>query len=200
MPLELTAHGVSSGALTLSFGQFPPKVQSHGLRVPTTESLERSGALVLDRSADVSVSTFVQDVCQWGGHAEIGGRVLRANTPEALGRQLAAATEALTSSADASTLVRAIGEVNELHQLNRPSYASMLLRFLRPDVCATLERTTAETFGYEFDASGFAAYSLDCAEIAKRLMAAKIQNPRVKESRWPAADVDMALIALLRHW
>jgi hypothetical protein len=200
MPVAIADFAISCSDQSLSYGQFPVKVQRHLLRVPLTESLEQDGEHARTQGHGFDVASFIHAVCRWGGAPGMAGRVLKQNTSEVILRQFSAATDWLADALDARALAGAILELNELRQLGTPSLASLHLRFLRPDVCGMLDREIASALGYEFTAMGFASYSLDCSEIAARLMAAQIQNPRGRDGRWFAGDVDMALSSLIRGW
>jgi hypothetical protein len=200
MPVVLAAFAITCGDQSLSYGQFPVKVQRHLMRVPMTETLEQDGGHVRAQDERFHMATFITGVCRWCGSPGMASRVLTKNTPEEIVRQFGAAMDRLTDSPDAGGLTEAMLEMNQLRQLGTASLASVHLRFLRPDACGVLDRETASSLGYEFTAAGFASYSSDCTEIATRLMDAQIQNPRGRDGRWFAGDVDMALVSLIRGW
>jgi hypothetical protein len=200
MPVAIADFAISCSDHSLSYGQFPIKVQRHLLRVPMTETLEQDGGRARTHEKGFQVAPFIEAVCRWGGSPGMAGRVLKQNSSEEIARQFSAAIGWLSEALDAQALAGAILEVNKLRQLGTPSLASLHLRFLRPEYCAVLDRQIAEALGYAFTPTGFASYSLDCSEIAARLMSAQIQNPRGRGGRWFAGDVDMALSSLTRGW
>ena len=63
----------------------------------------------------------------------------------------------------------ALREINHIHQLGSPSFASKHLRFLRPDLCPILDSIISGRLHYRANPQGYAQLSRDCLEIAALL-------------------------------
>jgi Holliday junction resolvase RusA-like endonuclease len=104
-------------------------------------------------------------------------------------------------AANPSRVGRALGEVNKLHILGTPSFASKHLRFLRPDVCPVFDSVLREALPYSFDADGYDRFATDCTQLSDILRARGIENPRERQhGQWFAADVEAALFAHVNVW
>lgn len=136
-------------------------------------------------------------VCEWGGYAGVGGRVLRHNTIPHIREAFSEALSRLRSSEpDCKT---ALSVMNRVHGLGTPSFASKHLRFLRPTVCPVYDAILKVALPYSFDAKGYGEFAFDCAKLAKALSEAGIDNPTPKND-WYVADVEAALFAHVNEW
>ena len=170
------------------------------MKVPTTEGLERVGAVLLsDGLPDSRIEEFVRRVCRWGGYPGIAGRVLKHNT---LAQIRSAFLEAVGQLALGQPRVAtALSAVNRISGLGRPSFASKHLRFLRPDLCPVLDRLVAKHCGYPLDPSGYHAFAAACRTASHELITAHVANPVFRPGGvWFVADVENALFAEINGW
>ena len=59
---------------------FPQLFRDHLEENPATPTIEQYGALLVERRfPEGEIAEFVRMVCQWGGYAGVGGRVLKNN-------------------------------------------------------------------------------------------------------------------------
>ena len=96
-------------------------------------------------------------------------------------------------------LIVALENVNKIHYLGQPSFASKMLRMLDGDHCGVLDSLVSGAAKYPLDQMSFALYSVTLQDIARELDGRGIANPRGFE-KWRAADADAAIFAKIRGW
>ena len=213
MNLNRTAGGVGLNSRVLAYPNFPAKVSAHLLRCPTTPTVEALGSaftasLISGTATPAQVWGFIRAVCDWGG--KTGNRVrgiIQANYNSAFTQaQFTIAANALANVTSASTLTtlrtglsHAISALTGIHGLST-SYASKMLRFLRPDLCGVFDSVIAGATGSPCDNGNFVEYSVRCLRIASDLTTAGVVNPRLAATHWRVGDVDQALFALCQGW
>lgn len=199
MPIEVRRASVVVGHGSLPYREFPGLLQAHLDVVADTDVLERSGHRLLSTGfPEVELVEFIRAVCRWGGWAGIAGRVRRDNTTDQIRAAFTRAGQELGRRSP--DLALAMGAINRIKGLGKPSYASKQLRFLCPERCPILDNMFAKDLGYTYDVDGYAELADDLAMLARALEANAIPNPRDRPNgRWFAGDVDMALFAWVRR-
>jgi len=180
---------------------FPSLLERHLNTVGGTLALESQAARL--RAAafgnEQDVQQFVREVCRWGGYAGIGGRIVYQNPPRSICDAFQTACQYLDDCPAA--ICEAMRAVNALKQLQRISFASKHLRFLRPDLCPVLDSLLSAWLAYPLNGDGYVRFATDCQEIARALDARDIPLPNpLKGRKWRAADVEMALFARRQGW
>jgi hypothetical protein len=199
MAIHAVGHSVILG-VTLPIDNFADLASEHRRRFPQTVDVEFLGEqLRIAKFPAASIYEFVRAVCNWGGYAGIGGRIIKNNSLPAIRGALEDADQLL--SATAPDLVGALRRMNSLHELGCPSFASKHLRFLRPDLCPVFDSVLRDALPYSFDPEGYGDFAADCREIARILEATGISNPwgRLKPA-WFVADVESALFVHFNDW
>ena len=198
--LQLTNNTITFPNMTLSFHEFPSFVVHHLKKAEGTQQLELEGIHLQSNDFTVAeLEHFIRHVCRWGGYPGIAGRILKQNRIESIQTQFIRATNIL--SASIPDVQSALEAVNHIRQLGSISFATKHLRFLRPDVCPVLDSLISKNLGYSLIPTGYKQFSGDCSRIAETLQMYAIRNPRNRDnSRWFAADVEMALFARLNNW
>jgi hypothetical protein len=186
--------------VSLPLAHFSAFAEEHKRRFPNTESVESQGALLVQADfPESAIAPFITAVCNWGGYAGIGKRILIRNTPAALRDGLHEANALLKGPTP--DLEGALTRLNRLHSLGSPSFASKHLRFLRPDICPVLDSILRDALPYSFDADGYAAFAADCISIAAMLKRQHAVSPwNGRNGSWFAADVEAALYVHFNGW
>lgn len=203
MPIVLQGNDLVAGRRRLPIRQVPGRVQLHLAKVEGTQALEASGVALRGAGfASGRLPEFIRQVCRWGGYPGIAGRVLKNNSPEAIRKRFVQAVAALEAAGDRPTRhVEALEAVSQLRGLGRPSFATKHLRFLCPRLCPVLDSLVAANFHYPMSPAGYRQYSADCLRLAAALGQLGITNPMQRPNQqWFAADVDMAVFALIAPW
>lgn len=213
MVLQITPEGVVLGAKFLAYENFPAKVLSHLRHCPSTPRCEELGSrlntlLLEGTGTDQHICPFIREVCEWGGKTgnRVRGTIQKGYNGVSITTHFTAASKALSvvridSPPDVleGGLTRAIHEITEIYGLST-SYASKMLRFLRPDVAGVFDSVISGITGCDCNEINFARCSVDCTMVAHRLTAAGVVNPRTDSLLWRAGDVDQALFALCQGW
>jgi hypothetical protein len=213
MVLHISPEGVVLGAELLAYEDFPSKVLSHLRRCPSTPDCERSGArlntlLIEGARMDQHIFPFIREVCEPGGKTgnRVRGTIQKGYNGASIMTRFTAASRALSAVTIDSPpdvlkggLTRAIHEITAIYGLST-SYASKMLRFLRPDVAGVFDSVISGRTRFDCNENNFARYSVDCTTVAHRLAAIGVANPRTDSLLWRAGDVDQALFALCQGW
>ncbi len=194
--IEYDENGVTVAGKRVEFAAFPACVRAHLQHVPSTRDTEAVAIELVARGFQHGdVVRFVRAVCKWGGYAGIAGRVLVRNKPSDLATAFRRAAADVGAGVDV-----AVQSVLDLHSLG-VSFGSKHLRFLAPRVCGILDAKMAKETRLPKSAAGLARYSALCCELARRLERRRVPNPMNRgEAGWYAADVDMALFAIVQGW
>jgi hypothetical protein len=213
MGLSSDGSGATLGSQRIDFVDFPILVRAHLDQCWSTVSCEAMGArlysnLLEKSSSHDEVWDFIVAVCTWGGRTgnRVRGLVSRGYVAERTLNRFEASALSL-SRIDSSTpihqlragLTKAAQAVDDISGL-ATSYATKMVRFLRPDVAAVLDNVISGVGGYPLDNYQYGIYSADCLAVAADLSAAGIVNPRSENSTWRVGDVDQALFARCQGW
>jgi hypothetical protein len=179
---------------------FPDLLETFLGKDPDTLEIEKLGAsLIADDFPEPQTKEFVTSVSKWGGYAGVGGRVLKRNAITDIcfafrkAASILANTKSVVDALDRKSVEDALDQVNKLHGLGTPSFASKHLRFLRPDLCGVLDSFLYEKLPYSFDKAGYSEFCGDCSSLANQLAMQGISAPPGRSSGWLVADVEMAL-------
>ncbi len=200
MPVSITADSVLFGSKSIRARQFTGLVEAHLARVPGTKDLEAETVRLHSGHFDSpALSHFIRGVYRWGGHPQYAPGVFEHNDKvelQARFRDAAAMLEGETCDVGA-----ALAELNGIHGLGQPSYASRHLRFLCPRLCPVLDSKVKAVVGYEQSIDGYRRWAADSMTIARFLENHSIKNPMDRaQGAWFAGDVDMAVFAELNGW
>lgn len=212
MILRFDDSGVEIGR-RIDFDEFPKLVIEHLRRCSGTADCEELGAdlyanLNAGSATGDEVWYFIVAVCTWGGKTgnRVRGKVAvaydSAFTLERFGAAAAtlrpsnATTATSLLQADLQVAAQAIDDIPGL----ATSYATKMVRFLRPDIAGVLDRVISAAGGYPLDNGSYGPYCTDCLAIARHLHAAGVVNPRTGATTWRAGDVDQALFARCQGW
>jgi hypothetical protein len=142
---------------------------------------------------------FITAVCNWGGYAGIGRRILNRNSLTALRDGIREADGLLDKSTP--DVEGALTRLNRLHSLGSPSFASKHLRFLRPNICPVLDSVLRDALPYSFDPEGYATFAEHCRSIGEILKQQRANNQWGRhDGAWYAADVEAALYIYFNGW
>jgi len=194
--IEYDDNGATVTGKRVEFAAFPVCVRAHLEHVPSTREIEAVAIELVARAFQHGdVVRFVRAVCKWGGYAGIAGRVMVRNEPSGLAAAFRRAAADVGVGVDV-----AVQSLLDVHSLG-VSFGSKHLRFLAPRVCGILDAKMAKESGFQKSAAGVARYSALCCELARRLERRRVPNPMNRgEGGWYAADVDMALFAIVQRW
>jgi hypothetical protein len=180
------------GAYGLANEHFPDRIQRHRLEFPDPEVLENAAAHLAQAEFPQTASLrFLRQVCRWGGYYGIAARVRQNNQPEAIRQAFIGAWQQLSDA----NVVGALGQVNTLHGLSRPSFASKFLRFLAPVQAPILDSIISKRTGFPLSAIGYGQLIQGCHHAAEQLAAAGIVNPVRPDGVWFIADIEAAFYA-----
>jgi hypothetical protein len=198
MPIHIADRTLHAGKYTIALADIPAQVRRYERKIHATRPLEEKGARL--REAGVSterLAAFIRAVCRWGGYSGIGGRILKHNKADALQMQFEATIAAL--SRPDPDLCAALGALNRLYGLGRPSFASKHLRFLDPALCPILDSLLADNLVYPANRERYLAFAGDCHKVVSKLQQLGITNLVERPSgNWYAADVEKALFVVIR--
>ncbi len=175
---------------------FPQLLRNHLIENPSTPTIEQFGQKLGEMDfPHEETAQFVSDVCNWGGYAGIGGRVLKNNRID----QICGAFRGALSDLNAGSVFKALCRVNAISGLGTPSFASKHLRFLRPDMCAVFDSILRDSLAIPFDPSGYHKFCADCASLAHALVTKQIPCPASRDGgAWFTADAEGALYMFAR--
>ena len=185
----------------ISLSRFAELLQIFILREPSTIEIEQYGIGLRNNNfeSEREVREFVQRVCNWGGYAGIGTRIIQKNSSELIIGALRSATAQL--SMESPDVGVALQSLNTLKDLGQVSFASKHLRFLFPAVCPVLDSIISERMFYPNDVDGYRRFVNDCGLIANTLTLERVLNPISQRSNsWHAGDVEASLYAYLCGW
>lgn len=212
MPLSIDGNVANLGR-RIDFEEFPDLVNAHLCWCPDTPACEDFGAemnlaLLTGMATEDQVWGFIVAVCNWGGRTgnRVRGIVAKSYQPEVTLEKFTVAARALAGQ-DAATdtptlragLQRAAQSIDDVVGL-ATSFATKMVRFLRPDVAGVLDGVISKSGAYPCDNFSFARYSTDCLMVASHLRDAGLVNPRTVSTLWRAGDVDQALFARCQGW
>lgn len=212
MPLSSDGKEVTLGE-SVSFIDFPELVNAHLDWCRDTPSCEALGAelnasLLAGNATQDQVWRFIAAVCKWGGRTgnRVRGIVAKSYDGAVTLEKFTAAARALAGQDPATTiqtlrvgLESAAQSIDDVVGL-ATSYATKMVRFMRPDVAGVLDSVISRVGGYPCNNFSFAAYSIDCLAVASDLAEAGILNPRTGCTLWRVGDVDQALFARCQGW
>lgn len=180
------------GIFELPDEHFPDRIKLHRLEFPDVEILEKvAEQLVQDQFPQIASLRFLRQICRWGGYYGIAARVRNNNRPEEIVQAFSSAWQCL-SKAD---VVGALGKINALHGLGRPSFASKFLRFLAPGQAPILDSIISERTGFPLSAIGYGQLIQACQQVIEQLAAVGVKNPVRPEGVWFIADIEAAFYA-----
>lgn len=147
---------------------------------------------------EADVIDFIREVCGWGGYSGISGRVRARNTPTHIRQAFVTAVEHLAEPKP--DVAAALGSINQIKGLGKISFASKHLRFLCPEFCPVLDAFLQSALPYSLNSAGYAAFAVDCRELANELTKLIAPNPwRGPKGPWFAADVEAAIFQFVRN-
>ena len=192
--------GAAVFGIAIALDRFPILFSEFLRRYPGTTELEATAIqLIQNGFSEADIPGFVRRVCGWGGYTGIGARILKRNTTAEIQAAFRSALGRLT--ANRSSAGRALAEVNKLHGLGTPSFASKHLRFLRPDACPVLDSVLRDALPYSFDVDGYDEFAADCTRLGSILRERSVANPLGRTNgQWFAADVEAALFSHVNEW
>lgn len=199
MKINLTQDKVSFETQVL-FSDFKYLVDLHLYKVPGTKDIESLGKEAIRQNfAPLILEEFIKKICVWGGGKRILGKILSPDRDFSdIRDQFCEANRLLYS--ETYDVVGALNSINKITGLGQPSFASKMLRFMRPSICPILD-SKVNLLGYAGNVQGYKKYSLDCLAIASKLQEMGIANPMQRaDNKWFASDVDMAIFAYLNNW
>jgi hypothetical protein len=197
MPIRTTNESILI-EVALWPADIPALVQRHLSTVSATRELEQGAQDLLAQGFPPhALQAFIRHVCKWGGYAGVAGRILKHNALVQIRTSFQNALACL--ELPTPDVEKALTQINTIHGLGKPSFASKHLRFLCPALCPVLDSLLSRKLAYRYDARGYGRFAGDCLSIAKTLQECEADNPVARANgRWYAADVEMALFALLR--
>jgi hypothetical protein len=197
MPIRTTNESILI-EVALWPADIPALVQRHLSTVSATRELEQLAQDLLAQGLPPhALKGFIRRVCKWGGYAGVASRVLKHNALAQIRSSFQNALACL--ELPTPDVERALTQINTIHGLGKPSFASKHLRFLWPALCPVLDSLVSRKLAYRYDARGYGRFAGDCLLIAKTLQECGVDNPVARANgRWYVADVEMALFALLR--
>jgi len=169
-------------------------LMAHAATFPKTETVEvkARAALEIGLTGPVAMD-LVAAVCDWGNYAGIAGRVRVRNSTSAVSHRLRQSIEL----ADQGEFGEAVFRITKLKGLGF-SFASKVLRFLRPDRAVVLDSVISEGLGFARNVVGYEAFLAECVGIADLMNAPDQPNPDPSIRVWRPCDVEMAIYAKLR--
>jgi hypothetical protein len=183
---------VNLGTYELADHLFPDCIRKHRLEYPDTDLLEVIAAQLAATAFPQGASLrFLRQVCRWGGYYGIAARVQQNNQPGAICQALTGAWQMISQSDP----MGALEQINALHGLSRPSFASKFIRFLSPHQAPIFDRIISEQTGFSLTAAGYGLLIKACQHAAEHLAAAGIGNPVRPDGAWYIADIEAAFYA-----
>ena len=184
-----------NGSQSIPYNNIPLWWGHHVATVKNTLRLRGEGAaLAATRFSHFpDLEQFIKAVCRWGDYPGVGGRILKNNTQAEIVDRFSKAASIL---AGGGLVSHALAEINHLHSLGTPSFASKHLMFIRPDICPVLDSFLSKDLGYVFSGFGYQQFSNDCCALAHAIGATGIVHSAGMS--WGAADVEMSMFAALR--
>jgi hypothetical protein len=177
---------------------FAELITRHPQGIGKAVSLEAEArCLIAAGFSQERLTSFLGNVCAWGGYPRTADRVLGGNTFPEIQRRFRSAVDALAKKEpDIKSALREIKRVRYLGV----SFASKHLRLFRPDVCPVLDSFLSEKLGYPLNAPGYKRFAQDCLRVAELLQKCRVRNPVDREDgAWYAADVEMALFVYVKE-
>ncbi len=169
-------------------------VVAHRESFPKTEQIELEALRALEAGlARPLAMALIESVCAWGNYAGIAGRVRVRNSASEISARLSEAIE----RSDQGRFGEGVNCIAELRGLGF-SFASKVLRFLRPDHAVVLDSVISEGLGFARNVAGYDAFRAECARIADLLNAPTQPNPDPSNRAWRLFDVEMAIYAKFR--
>jgi hypothetical protein len=184
---------------------FPELYRRHQSENPDTAAIEVEGRrLCAAEFPEAQVLGFVERVCLWGGKtgSRVFGRIEK-NSAALRGALSKAARMLDNGQAGCRGAMEAIKQLKGLGKTPEClSYASKILRFIRPELCPVFDSVLQGRLPYGSDVTGYSEFSADCLALAEALEENGIENPRQdrRRGRWFAADVEAALYAYAIGW
>jgi len=130
---------------------------------------------------------FATGVILWGGGHRFSGRFQAKNAAE----EVAAALEKSVDLTDQGHAGEAVEVVQQLEQLGQ-SFASKIVRFLRPEKAVILDSIIRNALGYAESTEGYEEFLADCRTIRDD---AKDTNPGLR-----VCDVEAAIFAKIQGY
>ena len=199
--LTMTMTGVEFEGQAIAWDQFPSLLMAHLAKCSDTPEAEAAGAAFVADPSERNAVTLIYRTCYWGGSngPRILPQIIKNNDPSDLAFHFSEALDALRAGHGLRELIVALENVNKIHYLGQPSFASKMLRMLDGDHCGVLDSLVSGAAKYPLDQMSFALYSVTLQDIARELDGRGIANPRGFE-KWRAADADAAIFAKIRGW
>jgi len=190
-------------AVPLAF--FPELYRRHQRENPDTAYIEAEGRqLRLADFPEVQVWGFIERVCIWGGKTgpPVFARIVKdsAVLREALSKAARMLDNGQAGCLDAMKTIKQLKGLGKTDECL--SYASKILRFIRPELCPAFDSVLQGRLPYPGNATGYGEFSSDCRILAETLAENGVENPRKDRKRglWFAADVEAALYAYVQGW
>ena len=199
--LTIATTGVEFEGNAIPWEQFPDLLMAHLGKCPDTPGAEAAGGAFVADPSERNAVTLIYRTCYWGGSngPRILPQIIKNNDPLELAAHFSAALDSLKHGHGLRELIGALENVNKIHYLGQPSFASKMLRMLDGDHCGVLDSLVSGAAKYPLDQMSFALYSVTLQDIALDLDSRGIANPRGFE-KWRAADADAAIFAKIRGW
>jgi hypothetical protein len=163
-----------------------------------TKELEKFGFNIFNGNSGIDqLETFIHQVCNWGNRPGIAANVLSHNSAFAIEKAFRNAIIELHRSKP--SLSTAMGELNRINYLGKPSFASKHLRFLRADICPVFDDIIVQNSIYDNNEYEYETFAEECLEIAARIERLGIINPICRiHAKWYAAEVEIAIYHYLK--
>ncbi|WP_342637100.1 hypothetical protein [Thioclava nitratireducens] len=168
--------------------EIPALLQAHRTKWEPPQRLEARGEALIaaDFPSDEAVQ-FAYDVIRWGKGHRFVDRFKTQNSPDSVSRALRQSVKL----ADRGNVAEGVEEIRKLSWISQ-SFASKIVRFLRPNAAVILDSVIRNALGYAETKDGYNAFLRDCEEM---LAAVADDYPQLR-----VCDIEAAIFAKLQGY
>jgi len=192
MPVMGFAGALHFCPLSFEIDKLPDWFERFVDRNPGTQKIEDVARSLATGGFDPEqTSAFVREVCNWGGYAGVGGRIIKHHSAELPG-VMAGALDDVQAGKIGNALERLCG----LKGFG-VSFGSKHLKFLAPNAAVVLDSIISQNLGYPLTIAGYERFLTDCETILRVARDSALRYPGWGVDGWRVSDIEMAIFSKL---